>query len=255
MFHFSIRTLFALVFSITVFTSGTVFANIDKASCHRLWTNFLEYNDLESEYKPLIGTCNKEFKSKLQKIISTNIDLGYWQARNLMFSFLDNKNGVVCGVYVDKCVETQGIPNSSEMNCEHSWPQSRGATGIAKSDLHHLYPVSSRVNSRRSNHPFCNVDVVKTEENGSYLGDSFSGTRCFEPRPEHKGDVARSMIYFAVRYGHKIDQEQEDFFREWMREDVVSAKEKLRNDRIESVQMNRNPFVDYPEFSNFMSDI
>ena len=40
------------------------------------------------------------------------------------------------------------------MNTEHTWPQSKGATGAAKSDLHHLFPTDSKANSIRGNHPF-----------------------------------------------------------------------------------------------------
>jgi endonuclease I len=171
-----------------------------------------------------------------------------------MFSTIDNESGIVCGVYTGQCIKALDIPPRSVMNCEHSWPQSRGAVGIAKSDLHHLFPVIAHVNSRRSNHPFCNVAVIKTEEDGSYLGESLEGTRCFEPRPEHKGDVARALFYFAVRYNKPIDQQQEKYLREWFVEDGVSQKEQLRNDKIERLQGNRNPFIDEPELIEFISD-
>ncbi len=244
-----------LVLTLPVIAAANYTVEIDKASCHNLWFDYLQSEDLEKRYKPLIGSCNEAFRSKLQQIIATNIDLGYRNARSIMFSSIDNRSGIVKSVYTGQFVETLGIPDASIMNCEHTWPQSRGAVGIAKSDLHHLFPVISRVNSRRSNHPFCNVVIIKTEEEGSFLGESLEGTRCFEPRSEHKGDVARSMAYFAIRYGKHIDSAQERYLRKWYRQDRVSLKEQNRNNAIEQVQMNRNPFVDHPEFLSFMADL
>ncbi|MFZ5949748.1 MAG: endonuclease, partial [Candidatus Rifleibacteriota bacterium] len=38
------------------------------------------------------------------------------------------------------------------------------------------------------------------------------------------------------------------------REDPVDEEEKARNDRIENIQHNRNPFVDRPDFVDQISD-
>jgi endonuclease I len=223
-------------------------------SCSDTWKNIHEiYGDL-GMYKTLDGKCDREFKDALRELISTNIDLGYRGARHEMFSYLDNVNGIVCGVYTDECIKTKDIPNANVMNCEHSWPQSHGAVGIAKSDLHHLYPVISSVNSRRSNYDFCEVKEVRWEKSGSRYGDDDDGERCFEPRDEHKGDVARSMLYFAVRYKKSLDSKQEDFLRSWSYKFEVSDKELERNDNIEELQHNRNPFVDIPEFVELIAD-
>lgn len=223
-------------------------------SCTDVWKSIHQhYNDL-GMYKSLDGKCDRDFKESLSDLIATNIDLGYRGARHEMFSNLDNEDGYVCGVYTDKCIKTDDIPNPSTMNCEHSWPQSRGAVGIAKSDLHHLYPVISSVNSRRSNYDFCEVDNVKWEGGGSLYGDDDEGDRCFEPRDEHKGDVARSMLYFSVRYHKSLDSKQEGFLRSWSYKFEVSEKELNRNDHIDEVQHNRNPFVDIPEFVELISD-
>lgn len=242
-----------VLLSLIVSVSG--FASISKDDCVAKWDQFLSQEDLSEKYLSFVNKCDDDLKAEIKKVTSTNKDLGYTGARRIMFSQLDNVDGIVCGVYTARCIETYDIPNGSVMNCEHSWPQSQGAVGIAKSDLHHLYPANSNMNSRRSNYPFCEVDTYSYEENGSYLGYSSKGTRCFEPTNAHKGDLARSMIYFAVRYQKNLDSEQEGFFRKWMTLDPVSDKEILRNDDIEAVQNNRNPFVDYPALIDMISDI
>jgi endonuclease I len=59
--------------------------------------------------------------------------------------------------------------------------------------------------------------------------------------------VARAIFYFAARYKMKVGGAEEATLRKWNHEDPVDAEEAARNDMIEDVQGNRNPFVDYPE--------
>lgn len=184
----------------------------------------------------------------------THTYLDYHEARRIMFEDLDNKDGVVECVYTGTKVETDTIPSNLEMNAEHTWPQSKGAVdGAARSDLHHLYPVTSVINSIRANHPYCDVDQVLREEGGSKIGDT-AGVRCFEPRDEHKGNAARSMFYFAAVYQQEIDDVQEATLRRWARLDPVDAAERSRNARIEAIQGSRNPFVDDPSLIDRIAD-
>jgi len=171
-----------------------------------------------------------------------------------MFSTLDNVRGQVCGVYSGTCIKTASIPDAKYYNTEHSWCQSWGAVGTAKSDLHHLFPVKSTINSKRNNYPFCEVSRASWSQYGSYFGKSYSGTTCFEPPNWHKGELARAMFYFAVRYSKTIDSEQEAFFREWSDSFPVTEKEHFRNEDIFYFQGNKNPFVQYPEFIKLIRD-
>ncbi|MBL6989915.1 MAG: endonuclease [Bacteriovoracaceae bacterium] len=211
-------------------------------------------NSLRDPYKALRGLCGNEFKQKLKDMISTNTNLGYRRARQIMFGQLDNVEGRVCSVYSPECIQTTSIPDGNVMNCEHTWPQSLGASGIAKSDLHHLYPTNSRKNSLRGNWPFCDVEEVISGDDYSALGYNSSGAKCFEPPSGHKGNVARSMFYFSIRYGFEIEQQQEAYLRQWHQLDQIDEKETRRNEDIEVVQNNRNPFVDHPEFVSIIDD-
>ena len=219
--------------------------SLSNEECSSAWDEILSYTQIDQEYDVLLYKCGEDLKEALRIIISTNVYFSYKESRQEMFSNLDNISGEVCGVYTGKCVLTNSIPNPNEMNCEHSWPQSLGATGIAKSDLHHLFPSDSRMNSRRSNHPFCEVTEIQYDGGESFLGRSKFGTLCFEPPDNHKGDLARSMFYFSVRYNFKIDKEQEYYFKRWIELDPISEKEIIRNDEIEHFQQNRNLFIDH----------
>lgn len=239
-----------LFFAILILNTS-IAANL---SCDTSWNNIQKEYTLDTNYKALVGECGSEFKKDLGNIISTNKNLGYNGARKIMFSTLDNENGWVCDVYSTQCIQTEGIPDPNVFNTEHSWCQSWGAVGIAKADLHHLYPVSSKINSRRNNYPFCEVETASWSGDGSSFGKSSSGTICFEPRNEHKGALARAMLYFSVRYALPIDGEQESFFRKWNAEFPVTTKEFERNESIFIFQGNRNPFVQYPEFADIIED-
>ena len=81
-----------------------------------------------------------------------------------MYLIIDSDDNLVSCIYSDFTVEL--IPNSDPsttmylggINCEHSWPQSMGAsTEPMKSDLHHLFPCKDNVNSSRSNNPYADI--------------------------------------------------------------------------------------------------
>jgi deoxyribonuclease I len=144
------------------------------------------------------------------------------------------------------------IPDDHILNAEHSWPQSKFNkqfdTFTQKGDLHILFPVLSFVNSIRGNHPYGNV-VTPTNSPcpEAALGKSAEGITVFEPSDSDKGNVARAVFYFSIRYNSPIDPSQEAYLRAWHKSDPVDADELARNEAIYSLQKNRNPFVDAPE--------
>lgn len=175
--------------------------------------------------------------------------VGYQGAQSVIFSKLDNENGEVECVYTGKRIKTLGEPSATIMNVEHTWPQSQGAVGVAKADLHHLFPADSHANGIRGNLPFGTVGNAKWQEGGSRCDGSV-----FESRPQHRGNVARAKFYFAIRYGKKIGSAEENVLREWNAQDPVDDNERKRNDSIENLQHNRNPFIDKPEFIERIAD-
>jgi endonuclease I len=203
-------------------------------------------NDL---YDPCNGLKDDQLKRMLLQIVQDHVSVGYQRAQDLIFSDVDNEDGYVECVYTGRKLKTSSEPNASDMNLEHTWPQSLGATGIAKCDLHHLFPTDSRANGIRGNNPFGDVDHASWEQGGSK-----TDKQVFEVRPEQRGNTARGMFYFAIRYNKRIDPKQEEVLKRWHKEDPVDADEKKRNDRIQNFQNNRNPFVDKPEFVNLISD-
>ncbi|NET40351.1 MAG: hypothetical protein F6K19_51880 [Cyanothece sp. SIO1E1] len=152
--------------------------------------------------------------------------LGYGKARDYMFSELDNDNGIVRGIYSGfaRSVSSNSLTprqdafqNERGLNTEHSWPRSKGAQGVAGSDLHHLFPTRVKVNESRGSSPFAEIDDSQTRWwfiDSDRLNsiprtniDDYSEatTAAFEPREQVKGDIARAQFYFYTIYRDRAD--------------------------------------------------
>ena len=193
--------------------------------------------------------------------------LGYRGARKVLFGKLhleqSSQGYYVKDVYCRKEISNartnigpNKIPNSNIMNCEHTWPQSKFTSRFdketQKSDLHHLYPTDSRANSVRGNYDFGDVGHGELSNCSGSRSAGHGGK--FEPPMEHKGNVARALFYFSVRYQTPINPSQERVLRDWHIQDPVDADERERNDGIFEVQKNRNPFIDFPHLVDNISD-
>lgn len=210
--------------------------------------------------QPLLDSLKQSYKPETV--------LSYTDARNLMFTFLDNENDSVACVYTGFKIylnhnSTDPIQEalSAGINTEHTWPQSLGSTGNAKSDLHHLFPVRADVNSDRGNLHFENIpdqltdrwyrlDYQQTTIPTAFI-DEYSEAQLntrFEPREDFKGNIARAIFYFYTMYKDQSDTNffhiQKETLRSWHSLDAVDATEQLRNSRIAPEQDGKpNPFV------------
>ncbi|MDG1880964.1 MAG: endonuclease [Schleiferiaceae bacterium] len=189
-------------------------------------------------------------RSTLNNIISTNHSvLSYSVARDNMYGTLDNHGGMVECVYTGRSASfnTRAGAVANNINCEHTFPQSKfNSAPPMKNDIHHLFPSDQSANSSRSNHPF---GVVTGTPNWSVGGSKRQGS-LFEPRDDHKGDCARAMLYFVLRYGDYSNffAPQESILRDWHFNHPPDSLDLYRNNGISALQNNRNPFVDYPQF-------
>ena len=176
---------------------------------------------------------------------TNGVRCSYNRSREFLFTELDQQSGGVTCVYTGTFFPiTIYPPDWSEVNTEHTWPQSQGADyDPAQCDLHHLYPADAVANGIRSSLPFGEVSNVDWSEGGSKKGKNSRGENVFEPRPDHRGNVARSMLYFGVRYGYPLTTDQLGLFRTWNTEDPVTALELWRDKAIQAHQNNSNPFV------------
>lgn len=153
------------------------------------------------------------------------------------------------------------IPDIRVINVEHTWPQSR-FTGrysrdTQKSDLHHLFPTDTKINAVRGNSNFGEVskDLVELSCPEARFGLGTSGSEeVFEPPRQHRGNVARALFYFSIRYDLPIDESEEIILRKWNKEDPVDEAELRRNEEILKAQGNRNPFIDFSDLADRVAD-
>ncbi|MCT4645487.1 MAG: endonuclease [Carboxylicivirga sp.] len=154
-------------------------------------------------------------------------------------------------------------------NREHIYPQSRGGfsdgtsrsaggkdiymytdathTEHGHSDAHALRPADSQENSSRSNKDYGTQYAGPTGNAGSW-----------------KGDVARSVMYMALRYnsldvvpGDPDDSTEGqlgdlNYLLQWHMADEADDYEMHRNNVIYEWQLNRNPFIDHPELADYV---
>ncbi len=154
------------------------------------------------------------------------------------------------------------IPANAVVNIEHTWPQSRFNSNMPKdeqkSDLHHLYPSDSQMNSTRGNFEFGEVDedIKDLKCHTARFGrvNGATGSPIFEPPTSHKGRVARALFYFSIKYDLPISRQEEAFLRTWNHDYPVTPEEQERNDRVFELQGSRNPFVDHPEIISKIQD-
>lgn len=152
------------------------------------------------------------------------------------------------------------------------------------SDLYHIRPCSSDVNTKRGNGKFYEFGEDETcYEIGEVGGpvkmkadknDGFATK--VEPGDATKGDIARILMYVYIHYskiGNNSQYQGTDVYNylgnlnlanvfnssytvsevqallvKWNKLDPVDDTERLRNDTVEQIQGNRNPFVDHPEY-------
>lgn len=200
-------------------------------------------------------------KDTLQDVISRNYDtLGYNIGRDSMFMWFDNKkfngqgatqNTIECVYtgrqavgYIDR-IDCQNLATYS-FNTEHTFPQGLfSSLEPMRSDLYHLFPTDDDANNKRGSLPFGVVTNPTWQNGGSKVNSTM-----FEPRDTHKGKAARALFYFVLKYQNYSNflNSQEGILRQWHNQFPVDNIERKRGNDIASIQDNRNPFIDYPQF-------
>ena len=221
----------------------------------------------DTYYAGALGKSGQELKDALHQIISSQSKLTYdqvWEALKNTDEDPNNSSNVILLYTGRSQSKSTNGGDVDDWNREHVWAKSHGDFGTSTgpgTDIHHLRPTDVSVNSTRGNKDFDNGGSQVGEAPGNYTdADSF------EPRNAVKGDVARMILYMAVRYegGDGFpDLEPNDsvnngtapyhgrlsVLKQWSTQDPPDAFEMRRNDVIyNTYQHNRNPFIDHPEW-------
>ena len=229
-------------------------------------------------YQSLEGLSGQSLKQALQDIIA-NPEVVHAHSYGDIVEILKNadqnplNNNEVWLMYVEQPrskIDYQTGPSIIGFwNREHIWPQSRGgfadgtssfADGInvwlptnaddilsGHADAHHIRAEDGQENSSRSNRDFGSDYNGPAGNLGSW-----------------KGDVSRALFYMAVRYNglNLVNGNPDDgivgqigdlaSLLSWNVVDAADDFEMNRNNYIETWQLNRNPFIDYPALADYI---
>lgn len=166
-----------------------------------------------------------------------------------------------------------GVMSREHTYC-HSWQPGYPSTSLPEySDQFHLFPTQqNNANGIRSNHPLGKVVTVTSTFGEAKYGKDINNNNVYEPRDKHKGDAARALLYMAIRYNGvngydwtfnwlnntrlpSLGEGPQSLATliEWHKQDPPDKWEIDRNNYVQSIQQNRNPLVDHPEYVNYIN--
>ena len=267
----------------TVFAFGVgAFANVNqkpvKVEAAQYVGNFDLYSYSGSYYNSIDFDLSDGMDGNLRKAITALIKpQGYYTYGSLgddhlstQLQYADedptNSSNMIYFYTRDSVKKNNSISGTGNWNREHVWPQANsngnwdGNQGTQKcgTDVLHIRPTYETPNGTRGNLRYGdnNKSGPQTYNNMVY---GYKSANYFEPLDEVKGDVARIIMYVWTTYtGYQgyssIDIlstfESYDTLLKWHAQDKPDVLEGNRNNYAEqSIQKNRNPFVDHPELA------
>lgn len=241
-----------------------------------VWAQTL--HDPDTYYADAANKSGSELKTALSEIISQHTTLGYKSLNGHYATTDTDDDGYLIDIYSVKKKYTvddtntglEGVGYNKEHTVPSSWFNKRTPM---YSDIFHVLPTDSWVNSKRGNLPY---GETSNPDGSSYNGFSkwgpcdssigYSGD-IFEPNNEYKGDIARIYFYMVTCYEDDLSTNTwsggmftangfsnwaKTMLMRWAKEDPVSQKEIDRNNAVDKIQHNRNPFVDFPGLEEYI---
>lgn len=234
-------------------------------------------------YAPLDGLTGRELKQAVHEIVNNNVK---------MLTYGSGSSKTWWGFYVTDMMDGGRVRDRYSadefrfgergksvegMNIEHSFPKSwwGGAENNAYKDLYNLMPCQTTINTHKSNYPMANVDKEWRGNGVTRIGTRDGDPdnqdyRYWEPSDQWKGDFARGYFYMATAYQNftwsgdqsvrilhteaypTLQEWAYTLYLDWSEADNVDDIETDRNNIVELLQGNRNPFVDFPNLARYV---
>jgi hypothetical protein len=249
-------------------------------------TNFINYNTnvpligniitpasmMSTTHYSNLNTASTSFMNDLHALVNPHQQQYYSYYDDLMIPLFEardttlDRRVITCVYSGENLIYTEPFDftangYSREHTYCHSWMPTNPAQNLPEySDYHHLFPSNlDNANILRSNNPLGEVVNETSSFLGCKSGTNANGQTVFEPRDEHKGDAARAIMYEAICYNTisgnswELPSSQDQMIlKNWHFQDPPSNWEIARNDLIDSLQGNRNPFVDSIDYVCFI---
>ena len=239
------------LFSLSILSLGLVVTGLKTSEKPIVLSNAYSNTSPATYYKDISDSLkDTALLNKLHELNEAKLvhRVGY----NNMPSYFDetdpgSKSGEVTSFYSGNSARY----TSQTMNREHVWPASRTVGGRdndpLEDDIHMVRPTLISENSGRGNKFFATTGA-------GWDPATFNV-------PSYRGDSARIIFYCAIAdvqlkiidltddntYNHTMGKLSE--LLQWNLDYKVADREKVRNEAAESLQGNRNPFIDHPEYA------
>ncbi len=132
------------------------------------------------------------------------------------------------------CTTKKGKAYKGRRCCEKVDPVFRAMV----SDLNNLVPAVGELNGDRSHFNFTMLEGEPRQYGSCDFEVDFKARKA-EPRPEVRGDIARTYFYMHYTYGLPISKKQWRLFDVWDRQDPVDEWERERRQRIKLLEVSR----------------
>ncbi len=208
------------------------------------------------EYYKLISSSLSG--SNLSKALASIVDIGStsrsydWSRYEAADEALDDSNSILC-LYTRHNIKKSshcGSYSWTTWNREHIWTQSKYPN--SKTDNHNIFACEGQINNYRGNLKFGEVEHTSSNRLTvfNHQTNCYKTSSIFEPCDEAKGEVARAVMYGVVMYNYTISNMLDvEIALKWNLEHPVTERDIKRNNVVYSLQKNRNPFSDHPEYA------
>ena len=226
---------------------------INEAAVTNAWDTNVKPSVQASYYSAADGKTGTSLKSALagfNKPTSPSYD---WSRYESADEAQDDSNSILC-VYTRHNIPKNGHCGSYSWNTwnrEHVYTQ----TKFPKSDKdnHNIFACEGQINNYRGNLKFAEVK----NSGGTrvtvfdHVTDCYKTSSYFEPCDEAKGEIARACLYCTIYYGYDLTEifDSEATALKWNANFTVTPREIYRNNVVQGLQGNRNPFIDHPSYA------
>ncbi len=156
---------------------------------------------------------------------------------------LEGRSGEGYAVGIDQIYATEWMLDHLQCNSRSECYAKNSQFRQMEADMHNLYPAWSDLMVYRNGRGFGNIPG---EDSRFDQCDFEWDPKVVEPRDLSKGNVARSILYMNRQYNLPVSPEMMAVMKAWNKQDPPSEQERIRNDRIEKLQGQRNPYIDNP---------
>lgn len=141
--------------------------------------------------------------------------------------------------WTQKNCEANGKPVRGRKCCRATDPE----FNRMEADMHNIVPVPGEINADRGTFSY---GEIEGEERNYGLCDfeiNFK-EQTAEPKPNIRGDIARTYFYMEWKYGIPVPENRRKLYESWNQLDPPDTFEIRKNEIIEKIQKVKNPFID-----------